>query len=264
MSKKWTIQGIFDAKGKQQLSEIYTESKDEARAAEEAGIDMIVTPIEHASKVRAGAPNTFLILGMGVNNPNVCNGTEAIRKGFEAIQAGADAVYCGMSVGVVAEMAKESIPVIGHVGYIPYRNSWFGGARAIGKKADEAMKMYERTRAYEDAGAIGVELEIVPEEVATEISKRVKFFVISMGSGTGCDAQYLFAEDILGTNTGHVPRHAKMYANIRSEMDRIQGMRTTAFKSFHDEVNNGKYPEAKHCLKIAPDELAEFRKRLNG
>ena len=48
-------------------------------------------------------------------------------------------------------------------------------------------------------------MEVVPFEVASEISKRMELLVISMGSGNGCDAQYLFAEDILGTNRGHVP-----------------------------------------------------------
>ena len=51
-----------------------------------------------------------------------------------------------------------------------------------------------------------------------------------MGSGKGCDAQYLFAEDILGTNRGHVPRHAKVYRNLAGELDRIQQERVQAFR----------------------------------
>ncbi len=53
-----------------------------------------------------------------------------------------------------------------------------------------------------------------------------------MGSGKGCDAQYLFAEDILGTNRGHVPRHAKVYRNLAGELDRIQRSEMQAFREY--------------------------------
>ena len=46
--------------------------------------------------------------------------------------------------------------------------------------------------------------------------------MIGMGSGTGCDAQYLFAEDILGYNKGHIPRHAKVYSDIAVIMKELK------------------------------------------
>ena len=67
------------------------------------------------------------------------------------------------------------------------------------------MQIFNAVKAYESAGAFGAEIEVVPSEVATEISKRTTLFMVSMGAGTGCDAQYLFAEDVLGSNTGHYP-----------------------------------------------------------
>ncbi len=51
--------------------------------------------------------------------------------------------------------------------------------------------------AFEEAGAAFIEMECVPARVAAEIAKRVKIPVISIGSGPGCDGQFLFAEDIL-------------------------------------------------------------------
>ncbi len=264
MTKKLTIQDLYDGKGKKQFTETYTHCPLEARAAEEAGIDIIVTCMRFAPVVREAAPNTLMTVGMGIHDPNMCNATEAIRESFKAMQLGADMIYCGMSVDTVGEMAREHIPVIGHVGYVPYRASWFGGARAVGKHADEAISVYERTKAFEDAGAVGVEMEIVPEAVATEISKRTRLIVISMGSGTGCDAQYLFAEDILGTNTGHVPRHAKQYGKLHAELERVQALRVEAFKGFCDEVESGAYPEPGHNLKIKPEEFDAFMARLNG
>ena len=260
--KKLTLKDLREAKGRRQLTEVLTTDIDEARACETAGIDMLVTAKQFTKAMREAAPNTFLISGLGIQDPEVCTGADAIRAGFEAMADGADAVYTGMSIEVIAEMAREYIPVVGHVGYVPYRASWFGGARAVGKTADEAMRVYEATRAYEDAGAIAVEMEVVPSEVAREISRRVSIFVISMGSGPDCDAQYLFACDILGTNTGHVPRHAKVYADLNAELERIQGLRVEAFQAFCEDVRSGKSPSSAQQVKVDSEELKRFVARL--
>ena len=95
-------------------------------------------------------------------------------------------------------MADEAIPVIGHVGLIPSRATWTGGFKAVGKTAETAMEVLEAVKQLEAAGAFGAEIEVVPVEVAEAISQRTSLFMLSMGAGTGCDAQYLFAEDVLG------------------------------------------------------------------
>ena len=102
--------------------------------------------------------------------------------------------------------------------WYPYRSSWFGGFKAVGKTAKEALDVYEKTLAYQEAGAIAVEMEVVPHQVASEISKRVDILVISMGSGAGCDAQYLFATDILGSNTGHVPASRQRVPRLQNRV----------------------------------------------
>ena len=74
-----------------------------------------------------------------------------------------------------------------------------------------------------------------------------------MGAGTSGLCQYLFSTDILGTNMGHVPRHAKVYANLHAEMEKLQKMRVEAYRAFKDEVSSGAYPEPKHLLEIKED-----------
>jgi 3-methyl-2-oxobutanoate hydroxymethyltransferase len=155
-------------------------------------------------------------------------------------------------------MAREKIPVVGHVGYVPYRSTWFGGTRAVGKTADEALQVYRDVLAYQEAGAIAVEMEIVPHRVAAEIAKRVKLLIISMGSGSGGDVQYLYATDVLGTNTGHIPRHAKVYANLHAELQRVQKMRVEAFRSLKEDVDSGAFPEPKHLLEVSDREFESF------
>src|SRR5690606_35673978 len=117
----------------------------------------------------------------------------------------------------VEYLAREYIPVVGHVGLVPARATWTGGFRAVGKTAEEALRLYREVKAYESAGAFAVEIEVVPAEVASEISKRVGILLWSMGAGAGCDAQYLFANDILGYTEGHIPRHSKVYRDFRAE-----------------------------------------------
>ena len=198
-----------------------------------------------------------------VNDPEESSEAGAITAGFRALEKGADAIYSSLSPHLISSMTREKIPVIGHVGYVPYRKSWYGKARAVGKTVDEAMWVYRHTLEFQDAGAIGVEMEIVPNAIADEIAKRVDILILSMGSGTGGDVQFLFSTDLLGTNTGHVPRHAKGYADLHGELQRVQQIRINAFKAFKDDVTRGAYPEAKHLIGIDNHVLNSFVEMLN-
>jgi 3-methyl-2-oxobutanoate hydroxymethyltransferase len=133
----------------------------------------------------------------------------------------------------------------------------------VGKTAEEARKVYEHAKAYQDAGAIAVEIEVVPAPVAAEINRRLdKLILISMGSGPGT-IQYLFATDVLGTNKGHIPRHAKVYGKIGEEEARVQRLRVEAFKALSAEVRSGAYPEQKHMVNMNDDQFAAFMKSLD-
>ena len=67
---------------------------------------------------------------------------------------------------------------------------------------------------------------------------------------------------MLGTNTGHIPRHAKVYGNIGKEEARVQALRVEAFQALQNEVKSRVYPEEKHTLKIKDQEFAAFLKGL--
>ena len=60
----------------------------------------------------------------------------------------------------------------------------------------------------------------------------------------------IFAEDILGTNRGHVPRHAKVYRNLAGELDRIQQERVQAFREYQADVLKGAFPDAKNTVSV--------------
>jgi 3-methyl-2-oxobutanoate hydroxymethyltransferase len=180
------------------------------------------------------------------------------------LKVGADAVYCSASLLTVKRLAEEAVPVIGHVGLIPSKATWTGGLKANGKTAASAMQVFELVKHYEEAGAFGVEIEVVPPEVTAEISKHTNLFLVSMGGGTGGDCQYLFGCDVLGYNTGHVPRHAKKYADLAAEYSRIQTMRVDAFKSFVTEVQSGAWPTPEYLVAAPKTEMDAFKKMLVG
>lgn len=260
--KKPTVADLRAKKGKGQLTMLRVFTLDEAAAAEEAGIDIVSVPFDLVShpEYRRVAPSLFSMTG--VDHREAGTRDDYLRFAGRALMAGADAMYCSGSLGTVKFLADEHIPVVGHVGLVPSRCTFTGGFKAVGKTADAAAAMLEEVRAYEAAGAFAVEIEVVPVEVATEISRRVNILLWSMGSGPGCDVQYLFAEDILGTNRGHMPRHSKVYRNFAAEFDRLQGERVAAFKEFIADVNSGAYPEDRHVIRMAPEELAAFQHRI--
>ncbi len=238
---KLTVKDLLDLKGKRQLTKVFVTTPEEAGACEAANIDVIAASERFdVPAIRAAAPDTFLTVGLPYDR--YPSAEAAVRGAFEALRCGADAVYSGVSLDSVRAMTSEDIPVVGHVGFIPYKSTWFGGFKAVGKTADEALDVYRRTLAYQEAGAIAVEMEIVPHAVATEISRRVKILVLSMGSGVGGDVQYLFACDILGTTAGHVPRHAKIYRDFKSEHQRLHRESIAAFSEFKADVDSGAYP----------------------
>lgn len=239
-------------------------SLEEAAAAEAAGIDIASVPPEvlFHPHYREAAPTIFSMTGQ----THLTAGTadDYLRWTGDAMERGADAVYCSGSLQTVTQLAREYIPVVGHVGLVPSRATWTGGFRAVGKTADQAMDLFRQVKALESAGAFAAEIEVVPPAVATAICARTSLLLWSMGAGAGCDAQYLFANDILGYTDGHVPRHSKVYRDFAAEYARLQAERIVAFSEFAADVATGAYPEDRHLVAMPPDEFETFMDRLDS
>ncbi len=84
-----------------------------------------------------------------------------------------------------------------------------------------------------------------------------------VGSGDGCDAQYLFSCDILGVNQGHVPRHAKVYGNLHAELERIQGLRTDAYLGYKKDVDAGSYSSPENTVPVPDCEFEKFLSEID-
>ncbi len=265
--KKLTVYDYLKSKGKRQLSNLFVHTVEEAAAAEEAGIDYIVAAndlpkfginatLNDVKRIREVAPNCFMQSG-GPKPP--ASEYEAIKFAHEYLSFGVDCIYVGnLSYKWIRAMRDENIPTIGHVGLIPGKATWIGGYRAIGKTAEEAVGVLKHTLELQEAGVIGVELEVVPPKVAKIITEKVDIITMSMGSGSDCDAQFLFSNDVLGWNENHIPRHAKIYRNFKREYERLQRERVEAFKEFHNDTINKKFNDPKYTVDIKDDEYNKF------
>ena len=256
-----TVADLRKLKGKRQLTMLFVETPEEAAAAAAAGID-ILSIVEHlwSPAMREAAGDCFVQVGLIYGQH--CTYEDYLRAAHKNLMIGGDAFYCAGSLDTIAKLAAEGIPVVGHVGLIPARATWSGGFKAVGKTAAEALHVYHHVKQLEAAGAVAAEIEVVPARVASEIAKRTTLVLMSMGAGSGCDAQYLFAEDVLGYSRGHQPRHAKVYRNFRAEYDRLQRERIAAFQEFRADVEKGAFPEDRNLVPIADNEFETFVKGL--
>ena len=264
MTRRPSVHDLLRSKGTQKWLQVHVDTSAEAEAAVEAGIVILsCEPDEHLESIRAAAPGAFLSAGMP--HGAVASPTEAVRLGFEILRRGADAVYCSHSPSFIEAMAREGIPVTGHVGLVPNLKAWTN-LRAIGRTADEALSVMQKVRDLENAGAAFCEVEVVPVELADHITRSTPMITMGMGCGTVCDTQYLFSCDVLGTNTGHYPRHSKRYgelAALEAQMTaRLQEARVDAFRAFAADCASGGYPQAGHEVRMDPAEFAEFTSRL--
>lgn len=257
-SRRWTVEGLLATRGKRTLPMLRIETLDEAAAAVAAGIDLLSVPpsLILDPRFREVAPDAFTFPG---DNFWEIGGPEGYRDwAFPLFKHGADAIYCQGSLDSVRTLADHGIPVCGHVGLVPPKATWTGGARAVGKTFDKARRVWDQCVAYEEAGAFAVEIEVVPAEITALIAERTGLYLISMGGGGAGHAQYLFAEDVLGQNTGHVPRHAKRYADFAAELARLQDKRIAAMRAFAEDVVQGGYPSDDYVVHAMDEVVQEF------
>ena len=259
---KLEVHQIRALKGRRQLTELNVTGPDQARAAAAAGIDIIVSGrTESRAAIRAAAPATHFCFGL-IWGQHV-NTDQALRAAFDALMAGADSIYCCLSPRIIEGLAREGVPVVGHVGLVPQK-ARLTGFRAFGKSLAEAQQVWSDVRDLQQAGAVAVEMEVVAEPVATAISQRTDLTVISMGSGSGCDVQYLFAVDVLGETTGRMPRHARRYADFAAQNARLQDRRIAAFAAYCAAAVDGSYPNDAEQIAGDAHETAVFCDWLNG
>ncbi|GAB2660546.1 hypothetical protein GCM10009743_40980 [Kribbella swartbergensis] len=143
-------------------------------------------------------------------------------------------------VPMVEKLTQSGIPVMAHIGFTPQSEHSIGGYRVQGR-GDQAAGLIDDAIALAEAGAFSVVLEMVPGDVAAEITKRVTIPTIGIGAGRDTDAQVLVWQDMAGMRSGTMPRFVKQYADLR-------GILTTAATTYAAEVASGTFPTDDHTF----------------
>ncbi len=138
-------------------------------------------------------------------------------------------------------LVQAGIPVMAHVGLTPQSVNAFGGYPVQGRGEEAAQQLRRDAKAVQDAGAFAVVLELVPAELAAEVTTALHVPTVGIGAGAGCDAQVLVWTDMAGMTDGRVPKFVKRYAALRESLG-------DAAKAFADEVVGGTYPAAEHSF----------------
>ena len=257
--RNYTAADLQALKGVRKLTQTTANSEEEAAAAADAGIDLVMGNAVFAEAVRRGAPNHFYTAAIPM--PDHPSEKDVLDAAFLAMKRGADSVYTARGPHIVEILAREQIPVMCHLGLVPRRSTWNGGLRAIGKTAEEALVLWQSFRDMENAGAFSVEAEVICDRVMAEISKRTNLITSSLGSGSGADIIYLFQNDICGEQA-ESPRHARAFGNIYALQEQIKAERRTALAAFHAAANSDDYPAKAETAAIEDNEFEKFTDML--
>jgi len=219
-------------------------------------LDHLLTVTE---AVRRGAPDAFLIGDMPFLTYQVTP-EEAVRNaGRFMAEAGCDCVKIEVDrrlAGTVEAMSRAAIPVMAHLGLGPQSVHRLGGYKAQGRQAGEAMAIIEDAAMMEQAGAVALLLEAVPDEVGRIVTERATLPVIGCVAGPDCDGTVVVLHDMLGYSAGHPPRSVKVYAQLH---DVLSG----AMARYVEDVTAGRFPEAGGGVAMEPAEADRLR-RLAG
>ncbi|HCT79963.1 MAG TPA: 3-methyl-2-oxobutanoate hydroxymethyltransferase [Micromonosporaceae bacterium] len=148
----------------------------------------------------------------------------------------------GARPALIEAITSAGIPVMAHIGFTPQSEHQFGGYRVQGR-GDEGKILVEQAHECSEAGAFAVVLEMVPGEVAKQITEEVPIPTIGIGAGPDTDAQVLVWQDMAGLRVGGgpTPRFVKKYANLADELRK-------AATTYATEVRDGAFPTSEHTF----------------
>lgn len=240
--------------------------------AEKAGVDIILVG-DSLSMVAMGHPNTneieldemiyhtravsravassFLVADLPFGSYEISpeqafeSACKMVKKGF------AEAVKMEGGIELVPTIRKLTsfgIPVLGHIGLTPQRQSSLGGFKVQGKTVKSALSILEDAKAVQEAGAFAIVLEAVPDRVASLISDKLSVPTIGIGAGAGTSGQVLVQLDMLGGFDAFVPKFLKKYSNYLET-------NVNAIKKYSDEVKAKQFPSSDYSYSIKDEEF---------
>jgi 3-methyl-2-oxobutanoate hydroxymethyltransferase len=263
---RFTVNDLFNKKKQgQKITMLTAYDYPFAHLVDEAGIDMILVG-DSLSMVIQGNETTLPVTmdEMLYHTKIVVNSTkramvvadmpfmsyqvsieEAVRNAGRFVkEAGAQAVKLEGGREIlphVKAITEAEIPVIGHLGLTPQAILRMGGYKLQGKTDEQAKRIKEDALSLQEAGAIAIVLELIPSDLAQEVTEKLHIPTIGIGAGPHCDGQVLVIYDLLGLFEKFTPKFVKKYANLRENI-------LNAVKQFKEEVEKGEFPGKEHSF----------------
>ncbi len=256
---KTTTKTLRNLKGQRPIVTLTAYDLITAQLAEAAGVDVILVGdsmgntvlgfentvpvtmdmmLHHTAAVARAKPQAMILADVpfGVAGRCVDYVTEMCTRLLQ--QGGAEAVKIEggyRRAETAAAVIRAGVPVMGHIGLKPQDVLQLGGYKKFGKTSSERERLLQDARAWEDAGAFALLMEMVEPEVAREITEAVSIPTIGIGAGPHCDGQVLVISDVLGLNAGKYPGFVKKYAELRE-------VAVKALTEYATDVREKKFP----------------------
>jgi 3-methyl-2-oxobutanoate hydroxymethyltransferase len=140
----------------------------------------------------------------------------------------------------ISTLTAAGIPVMAHIGFTPQSVNTLGGFRVQGR-GDAAEQTIADAIAVAEAGAFSVVMEMVPAELATQITGKLTIPTVGIGAGPNCDAQVLVWQDMAGLTNGKTAKFVKRFGDVADELHR-------AATQYAEEVAAGEFPAEEHSF----------------
>jgi len=196
------------------------------------------TMLDHTAAVARGCTYGFITADMPFMSYQVSHQQAITNAGRFIKEADAEAVKIegGLEmVETVRAIVNAGIPVMAHIGLSFQRIHQQSGAKVQGRKEANQKYLVESALALEEAGAFSIILELIQDDVATEITEKLTIPTIGIGAGKNCDGQILVTNDILGLYDRMQPKFVRRYANLSETV-------TKAVSEYAKDVRSGAYP----------------------
>ncbi|RPA12796.1 3-methyl-2-oxobutanoate hydroxymethyltransferase [Gordonia sp. OPL2] len=188
-----------------------------------------------------GAPHALVVadLPFGTYEASPQQALESAVKVFKETGAHAIKLEGGERVAdQIAALSAAGIPVMAHIGFTPQSVNGLGGYRVQGR-GDAGDQLIADAIAVQEAGAFAVVMEMVPADLAGQITRKLTIPTVGIGAGHETDAQVLVWQDMAGLTHGKTAKFVKRFADVGTEL-------RTAAEQYADEVRRGTFPGPEH------------------
>ncbi len=203
--------------------------------------------ILHGQAVMRGASRALVVIDMPFGSYEASK-EQAFENAARLLkETGAQAVKLESgryAAETIRFLVERGVPVMGHVGLRPQAINVYGAFKARGRTTAERAEILAEAEATAGAGAFAVVVEGVSEDLAQEVTERIKAPTIGIGASPACDGQILVTQDMLGL-FDWTPKLVKRYAALRTA---IRG----AVEAYAGEVRQRSFPEAAQVYRLDP------------